>query len=87
MTVDPAYEAGLTNIYIHNEAELRRAAAGDFAIDGSIQFYLERDIVLTQPWTAIGNNGTPFEAVFDGNGHSITINSFNGAVSGSFVNL
>jgi hypothetical protein len=78
MYVDPAYEAGLTDIYIHNEAELRRIGA-DFAIDGSIRFYLERDIVLTQPWTPIGNDTVPFKAVFDGQGHSITINDFSAA--------
>jgi hypothetical protein len=76
MYVDSDYEADLTDISIHNEAELRRVAAGDFALDGTIRFYLERDIVLTQPWTPIGTSGTPFKAVFFGNGHTITINSF-----------
>jgi hypothetical protein len=35
-------------------------------------FILENDITLTQPWTAIA----PFNAVFDGGGHTITITSF-----------
>ncbi|MDR1175452.1 MAG: hypothetical protein LBK83_08300 [Treponema sp.] len=85
MKVDPAYEALLTEIYIHNEAELRRVGT-DFAIDGSVSFYLERDIVLEQPWTPIGNPGglfspdyEPFRAVFNGQEHSITVRSFSGA--------
>jgi hypothetical protein len=77
MKVDPAYEALLTEIYIHNEAELRRIGT-DFAIDGSVNFYLERDIVITQPWTPVGNGSNPFKAVFDGQGHTITIKSFGG---------
>jgi hypothetical protein len=83
MKLDPAYEAGLTAIYIHNEEDLRRVAAGDFDISGRVSFYLERDIVLTQPWTPIGSldpffstNDNPFKAVFDGQGHSITISAF-----------
>ncbi|MDR0720740.1 MAG: hypothetical protein LBF78_13980 [Treponema sp.] len=79
MYVDPAYEAGLTNIYIHNEAELRRIGT-DFVIDGTINFYLEKDITLTQPWTAIGSNSDPFKAVFDGQGHTVTIRSFGPAI-------
>jgi hypothetical protein len=80
MSVLPAYEALLTEIYIHNEAELRRigAAENGLAIDNSRRtFYLEEDIVLTQPWTPIGGGSdTSFRAVFDGQGHSITVNSF-----------
>jgi hypothetical protein len=88
MTVDPAYEATLTAIYIHNEADLRRVAVGDFAINGAIDFYLERDIVLTQPWKPIGNSGSRFKADFDGKGHSITINSFSAAaLSGDYLGL
>jgi hypothetical protein len=79
MYIDPAYEASLEHIYIHNEAELRRIGT-DFAIDDSHRFYLERDIVLAQPWKPVGNGGDPFKAVFDGQGHSITVNSFDGAV-------
>jgi hypothetical protein len=85
MELDPAYETTLTEIYIHNEADLRRVAAGAFAIDGSIDFYLEDDIVLEEPWTPIGSPGEypapdePFKAVFDGQGHSITVKSFSGA--------
>jgi hypothetical protein len=77
MQVDAAYEGALTEIYIHSEADLRRIGT-DFAIDGSFitAFYLERDIVLTQPWTPIGDASTPFKALFDGQGHSITINAF-----------
>jgi hypothetical protein len=80
MTIDPAYEVTLTEIYIHNEAELRRIGT-DFAIDGSFitAFYLENDIVLTQSWTPIGEDSDhPFKAVFDGQGHSITVKSFSG---------
>ncbi|MFP3040225.1 hypothetical protein LQZ19_00235 [Treponema primitia] len=81
MMIDPIYKAyyeELPDIYIHNEAELRRIGT-DFAIDGTKIFHLERDIVLTAPWTPIGDYTTPFEAVFDGGGHSITIGSFTGA--------
>ena len=87
MTVSAAYEAGLTAIYIHNETELRRIGT-DFLIDGTIGFFLERDIVLSQPWTPIGNSGTPFEAVFDGGGHTISISSFSpAALSGAYLGL
>jgi hypothetical protein len=81
MTVDPAYEAGLTKIYIHSEADLRRIGT-DFAIDGSFitHFYLERDIVLTRPWTAIGSGSAPFKAQFDGQGHTVTVTSFGPAI-------
>jgi hypothetical protein len=84
MTVDPAYEAGLTEIYIHTEAELRRMGT-DFAIDGSIKFYLERDIVLTQPWKAVGGLANPFKAEFDGQGHTVTVRAFDGPVLDGFV--
>jgi hypothetical protein len=90
MYVDSVYESGLTDIYIHNEAELRRIGApDDFAIDGSFitHFYLERDIVLTD-WTPIGTSGLPFKAVFDGQGHTITIRSFaSSALSGTCLGL
>jgi hypothetical protein len=79
MTVDPDYEATLTTVYIHNEAELRRigAAVGGLAIDNpSRTFYLENDIVLTRPWAPIGNITSRFKAKFDGKGHTITIISF-----------
>jgi hypothetical protein len=85
MSVDPAYEALLTEIYIHNEAELRRVGAAENGLaidDPGRTFYLENDIVLTQPWTPIGSPGVsgdpgnPFKAKFDGGGHTITINSF-----------
>jgi hypothetical protein len=94
MYVDPAYERTLSNIYIHNEAELRRIGT-DFAINGAKKFYLERDIVLTEPWTPIGGipggSSAPaesFKAVFDGQGHSITIRSFSSeALSGTYLGL
>jgi hypothetical protein len=89
MAVDPAYEAGLTEIYIHNEAELRRIGT-DFGIDGSLitRFYLENDITLTRPWTPIGTDTAPFKAVFDGNGKTITINSFtSAALDGDYLGL
>ncbi|MDR1286225.1 MAG: hypothetical protein LBK08_01315 [Treponema sp.] len=85
MVVDAAYEASLADIYIHNENELRRIGT-DFAIDGSIAFHLENDITLTRPWTPIGNGGDHFRAVFDGHGHSITINSF-ADLSASYLGL
>jgi hypothetical protein len=44
--------------------------------DPSRTFYLEDDIVLTQPWAPIGNITSRFKAKFDGKGHTITINSF-----------
>jgi hypothetical protein len=74
MFVDHDYEAGLTEIYIHNEEELRRIGT-DFAIDGTKSFYLENDITLTQPWPPIGTDTTRFKAVFDGQGHTITMNN------------
>ncbi|MDR1175454.1 MAG: hypothetical protein LBK83_08310 [Treponema sp.] len=88
MKVDPAYEGTLREIYIHTEAELRRVGT-DFAIDGSFitHFYLENDIVLTQPWNPIGDDTAPFKALFDGQGHSITVNSFSGPVIGGFPKL
>jgi hypothetical protein len=73
--VDPGYEAGLTDIYIHNEAELRRIGT-DFAIDGSKNFHLENNITLTDPWTPIGDDGDHFKAVFDGHGHTVTVAAF-----------
>jgi hypothetical protein len=79
MQIDPAYEAGLTDIYIHNEAELRRVGAAEngLAIDDPHRtFYLENDIVLTKPWRPIGDEANAFKAKFDGQGHRVTINSF-----------
>jgi hypothetical protein len=81
MTVAPAYEKGLTVIYIHNEADLRRIGATENGLaidDPNRAFYLENDIVLTEPWTPIGNGGAPFKAAFDGQGHTITVRSFAG---------
>jgi hypothetical protein len=76
MSVDPGYEANLTDIYIHNEAELRRIGT-DFAIDGTKNFHLENDITLTEPWTPIGPSaGSPFMAVFDGHEHTVTVTAF-----------
>jgi hypothetical protein len=75
MYVDPGYEADLTDIYLHNEAELRRIGT-DFAIDGSKTFYLENNITLAGPWTHIGDDGDRFKAVFNGGGHTITVAAF-----------
>jgi hypothetical protein len=82
MQVDPAYEAGLDAIYLHSEADLRRIGAvnGLDISDPNRTFYLEDDIILTQPWTPIGSPGDPFKAVFDGQDHSITVRSFSGPV-------
>jgi hypothetical protein len=82
MYVDPAYEAGLPVIYIHNEAELRRigAAVDGLAInDPGRTFYLENDIVLTDPWTPLGDDTAPFKARFDGQGHTVTVRAFSPA--------
>jgi hypothetical protein len=79
MRVDPAYEADLTAVYIHTEAELRRLGAGvnGLAIDDPHRtFYLENDIVLTQPWNPVGDEANAFKAKFDGQGHTITLNGF-----------
>jgi hypothetical protein len=85
MYVDSDYEAGLTDIYIHNEAELRRIGAAEdgLAINNSARtFYLMNDITLTQPWTPIGSGGyiegdiDSFKAVFDGQGHTVTVRAF-----------
>jgi hypothetical protein len=86
MTVDPSYESGLTKIYIHNEAELRRVGSGlpgDFAIDGTItEFVLEDNITITDPWTPIGH-ATSFDAIFNGAEKTITIsNGFSAAALG-----
>jgi hypothetical protein len=75
MYVDPGYKAGLTDIYIHTEAELRKIGT-DFAIDGSKNFHLENNITLTEPWTPIGDDGDRFKAVFDGAGHTVTVAAF-----------
>jgi hypothetical protein len=83
MKVDPAYEGTLREIYIHNEAELRRigAASNGLAINDSARtFYLENDIVLTQPWIPIGSPGNPFKAKFDGNNKKITVSAFGSPV-------
>jgi hypothetical protein len=82
MTVDPAYEAALTDFYIHTEADLRRIGAENgLPIDDTRTFYLVNDIVLEQPWTPIGGGSdTPFRAVFDGQGKSITVKSFGGPI-------
>jgi hypothetical protein len=72
MYVEAGYEALLKDIYIHSEAELRRIGT-DFAIDGSKSFHLENDISLTQPWTPLGNENAPFKALFDGQGHTLTM--------------
>jgi hypothetical protein len=86
MELEAAYEASLTEIYIHNEEDLRRVAAGGFAIDGSVKFYLERDIVLSRPWTPIGGDTAPFKAEFNGNGKTVTINAFTDAsLSGEYL--
>jgi hypothetical protein len=80
MYVDPFYENDLTEVYIHNEEELLRIGAADngLAIDNPDRtFYLEADIELTDPWTPIGGSSDyPFRAIFDGGGHTITINGF-----------
>jgi hypothetical protein len=79
MEVDRAYELSLEVFYIHNEADLRRigAAENGLSMSAGYVFRLENDIVLTN-WTPIGGPGDPFEAVFDGQQHSITIKSLSG---------
>jgi hypothetical protein len=82
MQLDPAYEAAYAasgSIYIHNEAELRRLAEPwgiPYITDSAVEFILENDIALTQPWTPIGAEDSIFSASFDGRGHTITINGF-----------
>jgi hypothetical protein len=83
MKVDPVYEAGLLEIYLHSEADLRRVGNGLDISNPARTFYLENDIILTQPWTPIGDSDDSFVAAFDGQGHSVTIKSFSGAVSDS----
>jgi hypothetical protein len=87
MKVEAAYEAALLDIYLHSEADLRRVGNGLDISNPSRTFYLENDIVLTQPWTPIGDNTTAFRAKFDGQGHSITIRSFGGPILDSFAYL
>jgi hypothetical protein len=90
MAVDSAYENTLTDIYIHNEAELRRigAAVNGLAINNpAVTFHMVNDITLTQPWTPVGDGPVydpvsgvmidySFKAIFDGHGHTITIDAF-----------
>jgi hypothetical protein len=80
MDIDTLYEATLTDIHIHNETELLRLGAGSgvdgLSINRNITFHLENSITLTRPWTPIGDDDAPFEAVFDGNGRTITIRAF-----------
>ncbi|AEF86294.1 GLUG domain protein [Treponema primitia ZAS-2] len=82
MQMDPDYEvayAASGSIYIHNEAELRRLAEPwgiPYITDSAVEFILENDIALTQPWTPIGAEDSIFKASFDGRGHTITINGF-----------
>jgi hypothetical protein len=79
MYVEPEYEQTLTDIYIHNETELRRIGT-DFAIDGSKKFHLENDITLTSPWTPLGDNAARFKTLFDGGGHTVTIGALSGGI-------
>jgi hypothetical protein len=82
MKPGPAYDpgaAGAAEFHIYTEAELRRVGT-DYPIDGSVRFYLEQDIVLTQPWKAIGSGTNPFKAQFDGQGHTITVRAFDSPV-------
>jgi hypothetical protein len=87
MNMDPGYEAGLTDIYIHNEAELRRIGTDFIGRSNTITFHLENNITLTQPWAPIGSpplyeggifQPTAFAGKFDGGGHTITVTSFSG---------
>ncbi|MDR1250225.1 MAG: hypothetical protein LBK63_13105 [Treponema sp.] len=86
MYVDTGYEADITDIYIHNEAELRRIGT-DFAIDGSKTFHLENDITLIGPWDPIGDDGDHFKAVFNGDGHTIVINGGFGDLTAPVLGL
>jgi hypothetical protein len=79
MYVEPEYEQTLTDIYIHNETELRRIGT-DFAIDGSKRLHLENDITLTSPWTPLGNDAARFKTLFDGGGHTVTIGALSGGI-------
>jgi hypothetical protein len=87
MKVDLAYESTLLDFHIHNEAELRRigAAGNGLPIDDTRTYYLENDIVLEQPWAPIGDGSTPFEAIFDGQGHTVTIQSFDTSANPQYV--
>jgi hypothetical protein len=79
MYVDPDYEDALEDIYIHNEAELRRIGAEEDGLsidDPDRTFYLVNDIELTGSWTPIGFSDDAFKAVFDGQGKTITIKGF-----------
>jgi hypothetical protein len=90
MRVDPQYESSLTDIYIHNEEDLRRVGAAEngLAIDNPNRtFHLENDITLNN-WTPIGNKDVPFKANFEGNEKIITINSFTDAsLAGEYLGL
>ena len=43
----------------------------DIAKDLSGSYKLTADLVLTEEWTPIGSEATPFTGVLDGNGHII----------------
>lgn len=57
---------GAWAIDVNDEAGLR-AMANDLAGE----YTLTADITLTQPWTPIGSDATPFTGTFNGNGHVI----------------
>jgi hypothetical protein len=66
MNMDPGYEAALTDIYIHNEAELRQYIA-DY--DGAgITFHLENDISVS------GSPVGDLLGTLDGHGYTIDLN-------------
>jgi hypothetical protein len=83
--VDPAYESTLLDFYLHSEADLRRVGK-DLPVDITRTYYLENDIVLEQPWVPIGVDTTaPFKAAFDGQGHTVTIKSFDTSAGPQYV--
>ncbi|MFP3043568.1 hypothetical protein LQZ19_17265 [Treponema primitia] len=88
MTVNSGYESTQTVFYIHSPAELNRLHPGDprpLPTSAGKEFHLERDISVSD-WIPLGpaNNNQddlsgesdPFDATFDGHGHTITITSF-----------
>jgi hypothetical protein len=57
---------------IYNETDLRRVGTGEAGWNLSASYKLMANIALTDTWTPVGTNTTPFTGTFDGNGLSIS---------------
>jgi hypothetical protein len=67
---------------ISDQADLQNIAS-----DMTGKYKLNADITLTN-WTPLGTNSTPFTGVFDGNGKTITVQSFDSAaLSAAYLSI